>query len=35
VDSWRIANAEILYDSNDELGKAGGFWSKLLDLIIP
>ena len=35
IDSWRIANAEILYDSNDELGKAGGFWSKLLDLIIP
>ncbi|NNM34630.1 MAG: hypothetical protein HKO53_16235 [Gemmatimonadetes bacterium] len=35
VESWRIANAEILYDSNDELGKAGGFWSRLLDLIIP
>lgn len=35
VESWRIADAEILYDSNDELGKAGGFWSKLLDLIIP
>ena len=35
VDSWRIADAEILYDSNDELGKAGGFWSRLLDLIIP
>ncbi|MGI9626406.1 MAG: flagellar basal body L-ring protein FlgH [Longimicrobiales bacterium] len=35
VESWRIADAEILYDSNEELGKAGGFWSKLFDLIIP
>lgn len=35
VDSWRIADAEILYDSNDELGKTGGIWSRLLDLIIP
>ena len=35
IQSWRIADAEILYDSNDELGKSGGFWSKLLDLIIP
>ena len=35
VESWRLADAEILYDSNDNLGKAGGFWSKLLDLIIP
>ena len=35
VDSWRIADAEILYGSNGELGKSGGLWSKLLDLIIP
>lgn len=35
VDSWRIADAEILYESNDNLGRAGGFWSRLLDLIIP
>lgn len=35
VESWRIADAEILYGSNGELGKSGGIWSKLLDLIIP
>jgi len=35
VESWRIANAEILYTSNGELGNAGGFWSKLLDFIWP
>ena len=35
IESWRIAQAEILYDSNDNLGKAGGIWSKLLNLIIP
>ncbi len=35
VESWRIADAEILYSSNGELVKAGGLWSKLLDLLIP
>lgn len=35
VESWQIANAELLYDSNEELGKTGGIWSRLLDLIIP
>jgi flagellar L-ring protein precursor FlgH len=35
VDSWRIADAEILYSSNGNLGKAGGFWSKLFDIIWP
>lgn len=35
VESWRIADAEILYSSNGELGKAGGFWSKILDIIWP
>ncbi len=35
VESWRIADAEILYTSNGNLGKAGGFWSKLLDFIWP
>jgi len=35
IESWRVANAELLYDSNEELGKAGGIWSKLLDMIFP
>jgi flagellar L-ring protein precursor FlgH len=35
VASWKIANAELVYDSNEELGKAGGIWSKLLDMIVP
>ena len=35
VDSWRVAEAEILYSSNGSLVKSGGIWSKLLDLIIP
>jgi flagellar L-ring protein precursor FlgH len=35
VESWRLADAEIAYDSNGKLGSAGGFWSKLLRLIIP
>ena len=37
IDSWRIAGAELIYDSNEELGSAGGkgIWSKLLDMIIP
>lgn len=36
IESWRIADAELLYKSNGQLGSAGGgIWSKLLDLIIP
>lgn len=35
VDSWRVADAEIRYQSNGSLVKAGGIWSKLLDLIVP
>lgn len=35
VESWKVADAELIYDSNEELGKTGGIWSKLLDLIIP
>lgn len=35
VESWKLADAEILYDSNGKLGSAGGFWSKLLRIIIP
>ena len=36
VESWRVADAELLYNSNRQLGSAGGgIWSKLLDLIIP
>lgn len=33
--SWRVADAEISYVSNGTLVKAGGLWSKLLDLIVP
>lgn len=36
LESWRIADAEILYTTNGELGKPrGGFLSKLLDMLIP
>lgn len=36
IESWRVADAELLYNSNGELGSAGGgIWSKLLGLIIP
>lgn len=36
IESWRVADAELLYNSNGKLGSAGGgIWSKLLDLIIP
>ena len=36
LESWRIADAEILYTTNGELGKPRrGFLSKILDMIIP
>ena len=35
IESWRIADAEILYSSNGELRDTGGFWSTILDLILP
>lgn len=36
VESWRIADAELLYESNGTLGKvSGGIWSKLINMIIP
>lgn len=35
VQSWRVADAEILYTSNGSLTKAGGVWSRLLELIVP
>lgn len=36
LESWRIANAEILYTTNGELGKPRqGFLAKLLDMLIP
>lgn len=35
VESWRVADAEILYASNGKLDRTGGIWSKILDLIIP
>jgi flagellar L-ring protein precursor FlgH len=35
VESWRISNAEILFTSNGTLGKAGGFWTRLLNWIWP
>jgi flagellar L-ring protein precursor FlgH len=33
--SWRVADAEILYTSNGSLTRAGGVWSRLLELIVP
>lgn len=35
IESWRIADAEIVYSSNGELRNTGGFWSTILDLILP
>ena len=36
LESWRIADAEILYTTNGELGTPRrGFLSKILDMIIP
>lgn len=35
VESWRVANAEVLYDSNRELGSDKGIWSRLFGWIIP
>jgi len=35
IESWRIGDAEVLYASNGKLGKAGGIWSRILDLIWP
>ena len=35
IDSWRIANAELLYDSNEALGSDDSIWSKLFNLILP
>jgi flagellar L-ring protein precursor FlgH len=35
IESWRIADAEILYSSNGELRNTGGFWSTILNLILP
>ncbi|HSW31129.1 MAG TPA: flagellar basal body L-ring protein FlgH [Longimicrobiales bacterium] len=35
VQSWRVAEAEILYTSNGSLVSAGGMWTRLLELIVP
>lgn len=35
VDSWRIAQAELLYDSNRALGSNESIWTKLFNLIVP
>lgn len=35
VESWRIAQAELLYDSNRALGSNEGIWTRLFNLIIP
>lgn len=35
VVSWRVAEAEILYTSNGSLTRAGGVWTRLLELIVP
>ncbi len=35
VESWRIADAELLYATNGEMTKDASIWSKLFNLIIP
>jgi flagellar L-ring protein precursor FlgH len=35
VDSWRVAQAELLYKSNRELGSNASIWTRLFNLIIP
>lgn len=35
IPSWKLADAQIAYASNGELVKAGGFWTKILNLIVP
>ena len=36
IESWRVAQAELLYASNGKLQDGGGgIWSKLLNLILP
>lgn len=35
IESWRVAEAEILYTSNGSLVSAGGMWTRLLELIVP
>ena len=35
IDSWRIAQAELLYDSNEALGSNESIWTRLFNLIIP
>jgi len=35
IDSWRIADAELLYDTNEVLGSDDSIWSKLFNLILP
>ena len=35
IESWRVAEAEILYTSNGGLVKSGGILSKILGMILP
>lgn len=35
IESWRVADAELLYDSNDALGSDDSIWSRLFNLILP
>jgi flagellar L-ring protein precursor FlgH len=35
VESWRVAQAELLYESNRELGRDGSIWAMLFKWIIP
>lgn len=36
IDSWRVADAEIVYGSNQTLGQEpGGIWSKIFGWIVP
>jgi flagellar L-ring protein precursor FlgH len=33
--SWRVADAEIVYQSDGSLRKTGGFWTKIFNLLLP
>ena len=35
IESWRLADAELLYTSNGEIVKGGGIWDMLFKWIIP
>ncbi len=35
IESWRVADAELLYTSNGKIVKSGGIWDMLFNWIIP